>query len=415
MKLIISHPTGNNNSRAVVYKLAQEGMLYEFHTSIASFPNSLLGRLQKIPFLAEFQRRNFEYKIKHHTKVWPLVEVGRMLSIKVGFKKLIKHEYGIFSVDAVYKSIDRHVASTLKKAAKHGVTGVYAYEDGALETFKQAKLLGLKCIYDLPIAYWEAGKKLMNEEAIRLPGWADTLGGGIHNSAAKYERKKQELELADLVIVPSHFVLESLPEWAKSKKIVMAPFGTPAIDNEKQQVDKGEQLSRQLRVLFVGSMSQRKGLGDLFTAVKMLNNPNIELVVMGEPQMPIDFYRNELPDFTHEQGRPNKEVLALMRTCDVFCLPSIVEGRALVMQEAMSQGLPLIITPNTGGEDLIIEGETGFLVPIRSPQIIAEKLKWFLDNYNELTEMSKKVKLQAAKYTWANYGKIVIESINELT
>jgi glycosyltransferase involved in cell wall biosynthesis len=104
-----------------------------------------------------------------------------------------------------------------------------------------------------------------------------------------------------------------------------------------------------------------------------------------------------------------------MRTCDVFCLPSIVEGRALVMQEAMSQGLPLLITPNTGGEDLVEEGRTGFLVPIRSPEAIAEKLTWFLNNRAAIPEMGYLAQQQAARYTWESYGTQVFTGLTELS
>ena len=64
-------------------------------------------------------------------------------------------------------------------------------------------------------------------------------------------------------------------------------------------------------------------------------------------------------------------------------LPSIVEGRALVQQEALSCGLPIIVTPNAGGEDLVEEGITGHLVPIRSPEKIAEAISSLLADRNE--------------------------------
>ena len=75
---------------------------------------------------------------------------------------------------------------------------------------------------------------------------------------------------------------------------------------------------------------------------------------MGTPLMEMRFYRQKFDDFTYEPPRSHKEVLKLMRTCHVLVLPSIVEGRALVMQEAMSQGMALLVTANTGGEDLVI-------------------------------------------------------------
>jgi hypothetical protein len=77
------------------------------------------------------------------------------------------------------------------------------------------------------------------------------------------------------------------------------------------------------------------------------------------------------------------------------------------MQEAMSQGLPLIITPNTGGSDLIVEGETGFLVQIRRPDLIAEKIAWFADHREALPEMAKASQRKAAQYTWEAYGAAV--------
>jgi glycosyltransferase involved in cell wall biosynthesis len=416
MKILFSHPTGNANVRAVARGLVLKDLLYSFHTSIAAFPGNIYHKIGSYPPLSEFRRRSFDSVLQPYTQLYPWGELGRALATKLGLKNVLEHERGKFSVDQNYRAFDRHVASGLGAAAGGGATGVYAYEDGALETFTEAKKLGLLCIYDLPIAYWETGRKLMLEEALRLPEWAPTLGGGIKDSAAKLERKRKELELADVVVGPGSFVMNSLPDWAKHKKQIFSPFGSPALDgNTLFNLDLKKDLNRPLRVLFVGSMGQRKGLGDLFAAMHLLNNPNIELVVLGSLMAPITFYKEQYADFSHESGRSHNEVLALMRTCDVFCLPSIVEGRALVMQEAMSQGLPLIITPNTGGEDLIIEGETGFLIPIRSPEAIANKINWFLENRLQIVEMGIKAQEHAAQYTWDNYAETIIDELVEFT
>jgi len=412
MKVVISHPTGNRNVREVLAALIRSGKLSEFHTTLAADPEA--GWLNFVPaaFRKEWLRRTYMVpadKLVSH----PLLEIARMILPRIGFKGATRHETGFASVDAVYRHFDRAVADGLSRLAqKEQLSAVYAYEDGALETFKQAKKLGLTCIYDLPIAYWETGRELMMEEAERLPEWANTLGGGIKDSRVKLERKTHEMELADVVVGPGSFVLDSIPDWAKSKKLIMSPFGSPSADIMQERDLKSE--DRPMRVLFAGSMGQRKGLGDLFRAVKLIGGKDIELVVMGAPLAPAEFYRKQLPEFVFEPGRPNEQVLALMRSCDVFCLPSIVEGRALVMQEAMSQGLPLIITPNTGGADLIIEGETGFLVPIRSPESIAEKLTWLLANRSAIPEMGKLAQKHAKKYTWDNYGNTIVQAITGL-
>ncbi|MFZ3119999.1 MAG: glycosyltransferase family 4 protein, partial [Variovorax sp.] len=326
----------------------------------------------------------------------------------------LRHEQGFASTDAIIRDFDRFVAHALpRRVSRDALSAVYAYEDGALDTFRAARTLGLQRVYDLPIAYWELGRRLQQEEAERLPAWAPTLGGGLLDSPAKLERKTQELDLADLVVVASHFVRDSLPASAAQKAVVMSPFGSPPVWTGGWS-EAALDPARPMRVLFAGSMGQRKGLGDLLQAMRLLGGENIELVVMGSPMADLDFYRREYAGFTHEKGRPHAEVLALMRSCDVFCLPSIVEGRALVMQEAMSQGLPVVITPNTGGADLVVEGETGFLVPIRSPEQIAARLAWLNQHRPELVAMKDKAAQHAAGYSWKRYGDVVVDAIRAL-
>ncbi|ANE49261.1 glycosyltransferase family 4 protein [Flavisolibacter tropicus] len=415
MSIVISHPTGNQNVRAVLNSFSETELLTRFITTVAI--NARAQWLNFLPnrFRQECLRRTYSLPAALVT-THPYLELARIGLSAFGFIKWVQGEYKWASIDSVYKNLDMVTAKKLSSfSSKYNVSAVYAYEDGAFDTFSKAKKLGLKCIYDLPIAYWETSRKLLLDEAERLPQWVNTLGGGILDSRMKLERKTAELELADIIITPGKFVSDSLPIWAKNKKIITSPFGSPMmIDKSSRGLkNRKKKQNQRLRVLFVGSMGQRKGLGDLFNAIKLLNCSNIELVVLGAMLDRSDFYRKEFPDFTYEIGRPHKQVLELMQTCDVFCLPSIVEGRALVMQEAMSQGLPLIITPNTGGDDLILEEQTGFLVPIRSPQAIAEKLSWFLDNRSKLKEMSVLAQEHAGTYTWEKYGMNIVSEIKE--
>ena len=412
MKLIVSHPTGNRNVRAIIESLHAAGLLEEFCTTVAINPASKIIKFLPEVLKTELLRRTFTippYKINSS----PSLEILRMTLPKLGLKKYTQKEGSIASIDAVYRKLDQDTAKRLTKlVSKKQIDAVYAYEDGALATFKMAKESGLKCIYDLPIAYWETGRKLMQADAERLPHWAGTLGGGIQDSPEKLERKTMEMEMADMIIAPGNFVIDSLPQWSQNKIRHVAAFGSPPSMRDSTGMSRPSgTVNRPLKILFAGSMGQRKGLGDLFSAMKLLNTKHIELVVMGSLLAPMDFYRKEYAGFTYEGGRSHEQVLELMRSCDVLCLPSIVEGRALVMQEAMSQGLPLIITPNTGGDDLIIEGKTGFLVPIRSPNAIAEKLSWFLDNRDKITDMGILAQQHAARYTWEAYGTSIAAAI----
>jgi len=387
----------------------EAGLLGEFHTAIATYPGNLWDILSHTPMGRELRRRSFDSRLRPLTVQHPLRELARLITARLKVNRFSRHETGAFCIDAVYQAQDLAVARRLRQRPG-AFGGVYAYEDGALETLQAAAELNLRRVYDLPIAFWTTLRQLLAEEVERLPAWAATMGGGVTDSPAKLERKTRELELADVVLCPSQFVARSLPEAARLKKqVVIAPFGSPPSPPAAAPATPG--VNGKLRVLFAGSMSQRKGLGDLFAALRLLRRSDVELVVLGTPQAPMEFYRREFRGFVHEPNRPHDEVLQLMRQCHILCLPSIVEGRALVMQEAMSQGLPLLVTPNTGGEDLIEEGVTGFLVPIRRADKIAEKLDWFADHRPALPDMSRATQARAGQFTWTAYGQTVARAI----
>jgi glycosyltransferase involved in cell wall biosynthesis len=407
--ILAVHPFGNANVRAVLDAIDQNARLAKFVTTIGWSTSSPV--LQALPesLRAEMMRRGYDlphYKIKTH----PVREVVRLLAEKFGIHSLTKHEVGWASVDRVWSRLDEIAAEYLRENRERlGVKSVYAYEDCALRLFEAARELGLRRVYDLPIAYWETAQRLLRSEAQRYPEWEPTLGG-TRDSAEKLARKTRELELAEVVVCPSQFVFDSLPATIRaSRKCVLAPFGSPT----KSRARRSNPPDARLRFLFAGALTQRKGLADLFAAMKLVNSRDAELVVMGSPVLPLQFYRDQFAPFTFEPPRPHAAFLQLMDSCDVLVLPSIVEGRALVQQEAMSRGLPLLVTPNAGGEDLIIEGETGFLVPAGQPAAIAEKIEWFLQNRDKLPGMSAAARAKAAKFTWAAYGEHILHAIGD--
>ena len=103
-----------------------------------------------------------------------------------------------------------------------------------------------------------------------------------------------------------------------------------------------------------------------------------------------------------------------MKTCDLLVLPSIVEGRALVQQEAMACGLPVIASRNAGADDLIRDGETGFLVPIRSAEALADRISWCASNRAALSGMGIAAQTRARALTWAGYGEKIVSAVCEL-
>jgi glycosyltransferase involved in cell wall biosynthesis len=407
--VVLTHPFGNANVRALLDALYREDLLTRFVTTIGwskeSYPHLT-------PKIRGALRRNYALpadKIDIH----PFRESVRLLTGRFGPTKLIEHETGWASIDQVWQSLDREAAHRLRNGKFPNLRAVYTYEDCAENTFLAARDLDLRRIYDLPIAYWESSQRLLREEAERYPDWEPTLGA-TRDSQAKLARKTRELELAELVICPSAFVLDSLPAQTRAtKKCLVAPFGSPTPElAERRSTSRSDE--RPLRVLFAGAMTQRKGLADLFAAMKTIDSKQVELIVMGSLIRPLNWYRQRLSNFVYEQPRPHIDVLRLMQSCDVFVLPSIVEGRALVQQEAMACGLPVIATKNAGADDLIVDRETGFLIPIRSPESIAEKIRWCAQNRSRLSGMGIAARRRASEHTWRAYGDTIVAVIRAL-
>jgi glycosyltransferase involved in cell wall biosynthesis len=406
--IVLVHPTGNANVRAVLDALDEANLLERFVTTIAFSRRSH-------PFLSERirgrLRRNYslaDEKIDIH----PLRESIRLMAGAAGLFGLTKHETGWASLDAVFRSLDRETARRLRgHCYGESLRGVYAYEDCALQIFETAQSLNLRRIYDLPIAYWQTARKLLQEEAERYPDWEPTLGG-TRDSQEKLDRKTRELELADLVVCPSRFVFDSIPEEVRAtKRCLSIPFGSPVVTDG---IETPAAPNRKFRVLFAGAMTQRKGLADVFAAIKLLASAEVELVVMGSLVQPLEWYECRCPGFRYEPPRPHDEFLQLMKTCHVLVLPSIVEGRALVQQEAMACGIPVIGTANAGADDVIEDGRTGFLVPIRSPEKIAEKISWMLAHRDEATGMGIAAQARARELTWRSYGQAVMHAVRQV-
>jgi glycosyltransferase involved in cell wall biosynthesis len=411
--ILCSHPTGNANVRHAVRAMAEAGLLAEFWTSIGWTSEHPALRLLPPAWRKQLSRRAFPDSLHSKLRQSPWREIGRNLGLKLKWARLTEHEVGPFCVDAVYRSLDKRVASLLasRQGSQREVRGVYTYEDCAYYTFQSAKQQGIPCFYELPIAYWKLARQLLSEEKERWPEWEPTLAG-VRDSEAKCERKTCELAWADVIIVPSRFVLDSIPEEIRREKpCTIAEFGSPVLSTPA--VEKARDRAAPLRLLFAGAMTQRKGLADLFQAIRILDRNDVELTVLGSPLCPLEFYQKQCPGLRYEAPRSHAEVLQLMGEQDVFILPSIVEGRALVQQEAMACGLPLIVTPNAGGDDLVIEGETGFLVPIRSPETIADKIAWFADHRACLEEMRRAAMRVAAERSWERYGSILVEVLRK--
>lgn len=86
-----------------------------------------------------------------------------------------------------------------------------------------------------------------------------------------------------------------------------------------------------------------------------------------------------------------------MAQAHVFVFPSIVEGFGMVITEALSAGLPVITTPHTAGADILTEGVDGFVVPIRSPDALAERITRLAEDESRRHAMAHAARAAASR------------------
>jgi len=109
---------------------------------------------------------------------------------------------------------------------------------------------------------------------------------------------------------------------------------------------------------------------------------------------------------------PHDKILEEMRNHDVLVLPSLFEGFVLVILEAMSQGLPVITTDNSGGSEVVNNGESGFIIPMCSVEPIVEKISLLSQNRDILIYMGMQAQKRASLSGWEKHRRDIINALS---
>lgn len=227
-----------------------------------------------------------------------------------------------------------------------------------------------------------------------------------------YDRMKREYEMADYIVVPSTYSQKSFLERGFSSKKVLA---VPICSEKLTHPIPDSERPKKFTVLVTGGQFVRKGLFYVLDAWRKANLPDdAELIYKGS--VPPEFsYLLETKNIRRvTKHLTDEEMARLYNEAHVFVLPSIDEGFGQVVMEAMSAGLPVIVTENVGSADGVENGKDGFIVPIRSSDAIAEKIKFFYDNQEKLKEMSRAAIEKSKLYSPEAFTKRMISAYQSM-
>ena len=216
------------------------------------------------------------------------------------------------------------------------------------------------------------------------------------------ERELAEYEFCDLISVPSSFSLRSFVEkGVPREKLRLNPYGV-----DLAMFHREPKNDRTFRILFVGTVTLRKGIPYLFEAMAGLGRHGVELCVAGavEAEMRPIMAKYE-GKFRYLGVVARADLHKHYSQSSVLVLPSLEEGLALVQAQAMACGVPVIATENTGAADLFTDGVEGFIVPIRDAAAIRDKIV-FLYEHPEVRDAMGAAALARVRALggWNSYG-----------
>jgi glycosyltransferase involved in cell wall biosynthesis len=292
---------------------------------------------------------------------------------------------------------------------RHGfgqASGFFGVIHECLEQLQAARARGLWTAVDQNIAAWTLVEHLAREERERFPAWAPATGQ--RGSAEAYTiRERAEWAETDLIICPSEFVRQSVADdGGPIDRCIVVPYGV----DTRFQIPVRNRQRGPLRVLTIGTVGLRKGSPYVLEAARRMKGQAIFRMV-GTGAVPAAASAG-LEGVVELKGPiPRLEIIAQYAWADVFLLPTLCEGSATVIYEALAAGLPVITTPNAGS--VVRHGTDGFIVPIRDTDAIVESLHLLHDDRARLFEMSHNARFRAQDFDLQAYGRRLCDVLGQ--
>lgn len=203
---------------------------------------------------------------------------------------------------------------------------------------------------------------------------------------------KRLLPIADGYHAVSKSILAKAEMLGATKSIGKVIY--PAVSSTLLRQNVVNRVDNKIRILSIGRDHWIKGYPFAINAMSILKQKSISFhytIVAGGKKEELSYHINDLnlsEDITLIDSLPHNEVLKLYTENNFFLLPSIEEGVANVVLEAMALGVPVISTNCGGMSEVIINGVNGFIVPVRNSVAIANTIqKVSLLNQNDISNL----------------------------
>lgn len=391
-RAVVSHPAKQGFLYQVPLALQREHIPVQLLTGIYYKPNEFPYSLTR--WLPVHQRQRIVHQLEKRRI--PELDPNAVTSLGGPWLEMV---YRPFAQYWKWWNVHDQLASRwLSKWAVNQPVILHTFDGYVKRTLQVAKKRGWTSVLEVtsPLAdeiFEQAFQRLGHPEAYTpRPAW-------------QRNNLIQAYHAADYLIAQSWLTVRTLINLGVPKhRIILLPLGT---DTNRFSPEPHDISVRPWRLVFVGRLSIQKGIDLLLEAWNQLALPNAELLLVGATvQNPVAHSVLAKYEGTFRHLGFVDNLPELLRSSDVFVLPSLLEGASMAMQEAMACGLPCIVSENVGC--ILRDGIDGFVVPVNDIHILKAKIWELYSNPKLASAMGHAARSRAEQFTWNKYGQRLV-------
>lgn len=389
MKILVSN-FGRQYVNELLLVVEQNGWLAAFYTAFAA--NKLpLQHFLPFAWRQSLRKRAFAGvhadKIRHSPSLFVLERffrdrfAGRISRITGDlFDRKVAHDLAYFKPDIVI-----------------------AYENTNRQTMRVAQRMGILTILDLA--------QIHHDDIAIYSKWFMTSEQWQDEVENVNPRKTEALQYTDYVLVLSSFAAESMLRhgWPAGRLYTV----NLGIDPQRFIPKSCYRSVGSLRLLFVGTITRRKGLGILFEVLRSLEPGAMELTLIGPLADAADLLEENQGYFRYLPFLHHEELVRHYQEADVFVFPSLLDSWAQTVLESMACGTPAIVTENTGAKDAVGQGG-GWIIPVNDMAALRSCLLECSANRDKVESKGRKAAAIAQNYTRTQYREQLTAAIKDI-
>lgn len=249
--------------------------------------------------------------------------------------------------------------------------------------------------------------------------WGEPLP--IAPNAGVWKNVLKDCAEADILMVNANHIRDSFVERGYDPKKVRVVYLGVRYDFRDVTIRRLESGKKNdvPRVLFTGNFSLLKGAEYLLESLRILNERGVKVHydvvgVVSAPKAMLKHFNAETQGaITFHGPLPQDDLKAFLAESDIYLFPSLADGCAQSGMEALTAGLPVVATYQSGLP--ITDGATGCVVPMKDAAAIADKIEWLIANPQERERLGRNAaKMMRESYTWEKYAENVKGIYEEL-